>query len=138
MTPLTRATAAAAGALVAALGLLTATPASAAPRSALPGDWLHLTVSQGETIAPGSPRALLLCDPPRGTARAAEACAQLTAAEGDIDRIPPKDVFCTMLYAPVTAHASGIWHGHRVEYTHTFSNGCVMSARTGSVFALDA
>ncbi|WP_018547150.1 SSI family serine proteinase inhibitor [Streptomyces sp. LaPpAH-108] len=139
MTSLTRATAAA-GALVAALGLFTATPATATatPRSALPGDWLHLTVSQGETIAPGSPRALLLCDPPRGTAHAAEACAQLAAADGDIDRIPPKEVFCTMLYAPVTAHASGVWHGHRVEYTRTFSNGCVLSARTGSVFALDA
>ncbi|MYQ44506.1 serine protease [Streptomyces sp. SID4985] len=138
MNPLTRATAAAAGALVAALGLLTATPASAASSPAFPGGWLHLTVSQGETLAPGSRSALLLCDPPRGTAHAREACAQLTAAGGDINRIPPKDVFCTMLYAPVTAHASGIWHGHRVEYTHTFSNGCVMSAQTGAVFALDA
>ncbi|MGV9427610.1 SSI family serine proteinase inhibitor [Streptomyces sp. NPDC003656] len=137
MIPLTRATAVA-GALAAALALLATSPASAAPRPALPGDWLHLTVSQGETLAPGARRALLLCDPPRGTAHAAEACAQLTAAGGDIGRIPPKDVFCTMLYAPVTAHASGFWHGHRVEYTHTFSNGCVMSAQTGAVFALDA
>ncbi|MEW2131274.1 SSI family serine proteinase inhibitor [Streptomyces sp. NPDC005435] len=137
MTILTRATAAA-GALMAALGLLTAAPASATPRPAFPGGWLHLTVSRGETLAPGSRRALLVCDPPRGTAHAAQACAQLAAAGGDIDRIPPKDVFCTMLYAPVTAHASGFWHGHRVEYTHTFSNGCVMSARTGAVFALDA
>lgn len=42
-----------------------------------------------------------------------------------------------MIYAPVTTHARGEWNGHQVDYTRTFSNACVMAARTGEVFALD-
>ena len=42
-----------------------------------------------------------------------------------------------MLYAPVTVQARGQWNGRPVEYRETFSNGCVMGARTGAVFALD-
>jgi len=57
--------------------------------------------------------------------------------EGDISRLPQKkDMFCPMIYAPVVVHARGTWGGHPVEYTETFSSGCVMTARTGSVFSL--
>ena len=42
-----------------------------------------------------------------------------------------------MISAPVTARAQGEWNGRPVDYAETFSNGCVMAGRTGSVFALD-
>ena len=58
-------------------------------------------------------------------------------ASVDLAALPPKGGYCPMLYAPVTAHARGQWNGRPVEYTETFSNGCVMAGRTGSVFALD-
>ncbi|MEV6841040.1 SSI family serine proteinase inhibitor [Streptomyces sp. NPDC051133] len=136
MTYLTRATAAA-GALLAAAGLLTAGPARAASRDILPGDWLYLTVTKGEASSGASGGTLLLCDPPRGHTHAAEACAELAAAGGDIDRIPARNVFCTMIWAPVTAHARGRWAGRPVDFQETYANTCVLHARTGSVFALD-
>jgi hypothetical protein len=136
MTYLTRATAAA-GAVLAAAGLLAAGPAHAAPRDRHLGNWLHLTLTKGDA-GPGAARGtVLLCDPPRGHARAAEACAELDAADGDISRIPPKSIFCPALYAPVTAHARGRWNGRPVDFRQTYTNTCVMNARTGAVFDLD-
>jgi hypothetical protein len=133
MTYFTRATAAG-GILLAAAGLLAAGPAHAASRDHLPGNWLYLTVTKGEASARGT---LLFCDPPLGHRHAAEACAELAAADGDIGRNPPKRVFCPMIYAPVTAHASGRWNGRPVHFQETYANTCVMNARTGAVFALD-
>src|SRR4051794_25561966 len=44
------------------------------------------------------------CDPPGGGhPRPAEACAELTAAGGDPDRIKPGQGICIMIYAPITA-----------------------------------
>ncbi|MFE2261137.1 SSI family serine proteinase inhibitor [Streptomyces griseosporeus] len=101
------------------------------------GDWLYLTVTRGDTPAGDTRGTLLLCAPPRGHARAAQACAELAAAGGDIAALPLKDVYCPMVYAPVTVRAQGEWGGRPVTYTETFANGCVMAARTGAVFALD-
>ncbi|MEV6182538.1 SSI family serine proteinase inhibitor [Streptomyces sp. NPDC052016] len=129
------------GVLPAATALVLAaavTPAQAtAPRSALPGNWLGITVTEGEARSGVTRGILLLCDPPQGHARAAEACADLTAAGGDIGAISPKGGICSLVYAPVTAQASGKWNGRLVEYTKTFANPCVMRAETGAVFALD-
>jgi hypothetical protein len=132
----TTTTKAARGALpaVAALLLALAAPAQAAPQKAAPGDWLFVSVTPGQARSSGT---LLLCDPPRGHRHAAEACAQLEAAVGDIRAIRTADVYCPMVYAPVTAHALGQWRGRPVDYTETFANGCVMRARTGAVFAVD-
>lgn len=125
------------GALTAAALLLAgAVPATAQESSG--GNWLFVTVTKGDARSSDTRGTLLLCDPPQGHAHAAEACAELEAAGGDIGAIPPKDAYCTMIYAPVTAHARGEWHGRPVDYTQTFSNGCAMGARTGSVFALDS
>ncbi|MFJ3309812.1 SSI family serine proteinase inhibitor [Streptomyces sp. NPDC086549] len=128
------------GALLAAAALLTAAtaaPAQAAPRDALPDTWLFLTVTRDDSV--GDTRGtLLLCDPPRGHAHAAEACAELEAADGDIQSTSPKEgAVCPMVYAPVTARALGKWHGRPVLYKETFSNACAMTARAGAVFALD-
>jgi hypothetical protein len=126
------------GLLSAALLLLAcAAPAVAAPTDAFPGNHLYLTVTKGDARSSDTRGTLLLCDPPQGHHHAAEACAELAAADGDIAAIPAKDVFCSMVYAPVGVHARGEWRGRPVEYAQTFSNACVLAARTGSVFALD-
>ncbi|MDQ0789885.1 hypothetical protein QFZ63_002225 [Streptomyces sp. B3I7] len=135
-------------ALLAAVTLLTATPAHAVPAPATPahavpgrhapGDHLYLTLTPGDAHAHATgtaDRTLLLCDPPRGHVRADRACAELDGAGGDIDRIPSRDTFCPMVYAPVTARADGRWGGRRVTYERTFPNRCVLGARTGAVFA---
>ncbi|MEV5797632.1 SSI family serine proteinase inhibitor [Streptomyces collinus] len=137
MKHLTRVKAAAA-ALLTLAGLLVTGPAQAAPRDTLRGSRLHLTVTRGLTAAGLARGALLLCDPPLGHPHAAQACAQLAAAGGDIARIPyAHGVFCPMIYAPVTARARGRWHGRPVAFRETYSSVCVLRARTGAVFALD-
>jgi hypothetical protein len=136
MTYITRATAAA-GALLAAAGLLAAGPAQAAARDIHPGNWLYLTVTKGDARAGDTRGTLLLCDPPRGHARAAEACGELDGVEGDIGRITARSGFCPMIWAPVTARARGQWNGRPVTFQETYASRCVMHARTGSVFSLD-
>ncbi|MGM0358781.1 MULTISPECIES: SSI family serine proteinase inhibitor [Streptomyces] len=123
-------------ALLTALTLLAASPAPAhaLPGRHAPGNHLYLTVTRG-TGADAAGGTLLLCDPSRGHARADRACAELDAAGGDLDRLPGRDTYCPMVHAPVTARARGLWEGHRVAYTRTFPNRCVLGARTGAVFA---
>ncbi|MGW0814378.1 SSI family serine proteinase inhibitor [Streptomyces viridiviolaceus] len=125
--------------LPAAVALLVAcaAPAPAAVQPEPTGDWLRVKVSRGDARAGAAREALLQCDPPRGHAEAARACADLDAAQGDLHRIPLRDTYCPMVYAPVTAEARGQWRGRSVEYKETFPNTCVMTARTGAVFALD-
>ncbi|MDG9717837.1 SSI family serine proteinase inhibitor [Streptomyces sp. DH24] len=125
------------GGLLAAAALLVACAAPAGATVKSPGDWLYLTVVRGDARSHETRGTLLLCDPPQGHARAAEACAELDATGGDLRALPLRDAFCPMVHAPVTAHARGEWHGRPVDYTETFSNACVMTARTGPVFALD-
>lgn len=124
------------GALLAAAALLVATPAPAMPRPAAAGNWLYLTVAKGDTRTREIHGSLLMCDPPRGHARAATACAELTAAQGDVGRIPPQHMYCPMIYAPVSVSARGEWKRRRIDYGHTFANSCEVAARTGAVFAL--
>lgn len=123
--------------MLAVAALLTAGPARAATREARADTWLYLTVTKGNARA-GIPRGTLLrCDPPGPHARAAEACAELAAAGGDIGRIPAENVFCPMIYAPVTARALGRWNGRTVGFRETYTSACVMRARTRHVFAFD-
>ncbi|WP_159774242.1 SSI family serine proteinase inhibitor [Streptomyces sp. HM190] len=123
------------GCLPAALALLTL-GAAAPAGAALPGNWLYVTVTRGDARSSDTRGTLLLCDPPQGHARAAEACAELAGAGGDVGRIPQRNGMCVQVYAPVRATARGEWDGRPVAYEHTFANSCVMAARTGSVFAL--
>lgn len=132
---MTNTTRAVRGGLLAALVLLPL--ASSAPAQAtFPDSWLYVTVTRGDARFGDARGSLLLCDPPQGHTRAAEACAELRAAGGDITRIPHKDGMCAQVYAPIRATARGEWNGRPVEYEQTFANGCVMTARTGAVFAL--
>jgi hypothetical protein len=125
------------GGLLATLALLTL--GAAAPAEApLPGNWLYVTVTRGDVRSGDTRGALLLCDPPQGHARAAEACAELAGVDGDVGRIPLKNGMCVQVYAPVRVTARGEWDGRPVTYEHSFANSCVMAARTGSVFALSS
>ncbi|GLP63726.1 hypothetical protein TUSST3_03470 [Streptomyces sp. TUS-ST3] len=119
-----------------ALLLAAAAPATAGPLAG--GDHLFLMVTKGDGRSSDTRGTLLLCDPPQGHGRAAEACAQLDSVGGDIGALEPAPARCPMIYAPVTVQARGAWDGRPVEYRQTFSNGCVMGARTGAVFALES
>ncbi|MER7487858.1 SSI family serine proteinase inhibitor [Streptomyces sp. NPDC126497] len=124
--------------LFAALVLLAcAVPARATDGHTAEDSWLQLTVSHGETSSTSVDGTMLRCDPPRGHRHATEACAELAAVDGHIADIPPKDAICPLVHAPVTARANGMWRGRPVAYTETFSNTCMLTARTGRVFALD-
>lgn len=97
-----------------------------------PGSSLMLSL-QGST-GPES-TVHLTCSPDAGThPRAREACEALTRAGGDFERLPAKDMNCTMVYSPVRAHAHGHWHGEPVDYTTEYANRCVADARSGGVF----
>ncbi|MFK4101116.1 SSI family serine proteinase inhibitor [Streptomyces sp. NPDC019531] len=124
--------------LTVAAALLLAAAAPATAGSSDGGGHLYLMVTKGDRRSSDIRGTLLLCDPPWGHGRAAEACAQLDAVGGEIKALPPTDIMCPMIYAPVTAQARGAWHGRPVEYRQTFSNACEMSARTGAVFALES
>lgn len=79
----------------------------------------------------------LQCDPPGGThPRAAQACADVSRAGGDLAQMPKSanPRACFMIYAPVTATAQGSWHGQPVRFTKKYPNTCVMRDKTGSVF----
>ncbi|MEU1515848.1 SSI family serine proteinase inhibitor [Streptomyces sp. NPDC005811] len=133
--PLRRVLLAAAAALLFAAG---AVPAQAAAQDPQPGNWLQLSVTRDTAPSDDTRGTLLLCGPPQGHRRAAEACDQLNAVNGDLNALPAaQDTICTLVYAPVTAHASGQWNGKAVAYAQTFANACEMEARTGAVFALD-
>ncbi|WUT06773.1 subtilase-type protease inhibitor [Streptomyces sp. NBC_00704] len=125
----------AAAALLLAVG---AAPALAGSQDALPGNWLQLTVTRGDARSSDTRGTLLMCDPPQGHSRAAEACDVLARADGDVDAVPGDgERVCPLVYAPVTVRAQGRWNGRAVDYRHTFSNDCEREALTGAVFALD-
>ncbi|MEU9186777.1 SSI family serine proteinase inhibitor [Streptomyces sp. NPDC048484] len=139
MTNYQKATVAVRACLLAACALLVAGPvparAQALPES-IQGDWLYVSVTRGDGGSGATRGTLLLCDPPQGHEQAVRACGELRAARGEVDRIPLKDTFCPMVYAPVSAAARGEWGGHAITYKETFANSCLMAARTGAVFAL--
>jgi hypothetical protein len=79
----------------------------------------------------------LECDPTGGShPNAKEACAELTAADGDLNQVGTDEpVACTMEYRPVTASARGHWEGRPVAWDQEFPNNCTMTTDTGTVFA---
>ncbi|RFU84167.1 serine protease [Streptomyces triticagri] len=127
--------AAAAASLLITAGAGTA-QAESHQESSAPANWLALSVTQGTDDSGPTERVLLRCPSPRTDHPDRwKACWELRLAGGDINRIPDRDVACPMIYRPVTAKAYGRWEGRRVQYGETFSNSCVMHAKTGSVFS---
>ncbi|MBO1332374.1 SSI family serine proteinase inhibitor [Streptomyces sp. VRA16 Mangrove soil] len=79
---------------------------------------------------------LLSCEPePSGHhPYAAEACAALDAAGGDLDAVRAEPHACTEEDDPVTASATGVHRGRTITWSRTFPNTCALDAATGSVF----
>ncbi|MGP3978317.1 SSI family serine proteinase inhibitor [Streptomyces sp. 8N114] len=79
---------------------------------------------------------LLQCEPtPRGRhPKAAEACAALDKAHGNLAALPRKRGNCTKQYAPVTVAAHGSHRKQAVNWKKTFPNACAMRLATGPVF----
>lgn len=132
-----------------AVSLFVAAPASAAGSSqnvssALGATALVLTVAPAD-VGLGVdlenvqlPKvAVLVCDPAAGThPDASAACDAIATANGDFNALPSEpDAICTMIYAPATATATGLWHGRSVNFEKTYSNACLMQAETGPVFS---
>ncbi|WP_406317889.1 subtilase-type protease inhibitor [Streptosporangium sp. NBC_01639] len=80
--------------------------------------------------------ARLRCSPPGGThPRRREACAVLVPAHGNPAMVSyPSGVFCSRVYDPVRATATGVWNGRYVRFEQTYSNPCMMRRATGPVF----
>ncbi|HEX5568493.1 MAG TPA: SSI family serine proteinase inhibitor [Streptomyces sp.] len=132
MIPRPRATAAAAVA-----ALLTLVPAATAhaqaPGPAQAHGEIFLTVS--DSARTWSRGVLLICPDRSGHhPRAAEACADLDRAGGELRQLSGRERMCTMEYAPVIATASGLWQGRQVTWRGTFSNTCALTRNTGAVF----
>lgn len=66
--------------------------------------------------------------------QATAACADLTEADGDPDRLPGAPQRCPDEYEPVTATAAGTWHGRPVDWRETYPNACELDADTGPLF----
>ncbi|WP_202502154.1 SSI family serine proteinase inhibitor, partial [Streptomyces sp. SID5785] len=119
-----------AAAATAALLGSTAAAAQAAPPDAPPtdtGNWVHVTVMQGDGPTGPTRSALLDCSARRGDhPHTAQACGELAAVGGDIARVHVQDTSCPMIYQPLTAYAHGMWNGRRVAYARNFSNACVL------------
>lgn len=79
---------------------------------------------------------LLQCSPkPSGPhPEAAQACAALDEARGDLDRLRGEPHPCTKQYDPVTVSATGAWRGRPTAWHKTFSNACELAVATGPVF----
>lgn len=103
---------------------------------------LTLTVSptDGTSARTAQRSATLECGTLAGThPRKEEACSQLEAAGGNLDSLNVEpEAFCTMIYAPVTATATGTWRGAPVEWQKTYANECQLTSETGRVFDTSA
>ncbi|CAL9416404.1 subtilase-type protease inhibitor [Streptomyces sp. enrichment culture] len=128
-------------AAVAAVGaaalVLPAAPAIAADTedpAAGPQSRLVLTMTPG-LHSPGS-EYTLECQPPGGThPDAVGACAKLSAAAGDFDKLVPTGAMgCQGLHDPVTVSARGTWLGGEVAWSKTFGNSCEAITATNFVF----
>ncbi|NSC20987.1 protease inhibitor SIL-V5 [Streptomyces albus subsp. chlorinus] len=130
----------AAAATAVALPLLAAPAVAAQPATGRPvperpaPSTLYLTVSGPQQVWGHGAR--LTCDPnPRGShPRAAEACAALDRANGDLDALPGDPGLCTMEHAPVTVSARGTHEGRPVTWEKTYPNSCALHRATGPVF----
>lgn len=93
---------------------------------------VHLTLNGSE--------ATLICGPDIGTHPDPRgACDSLRAVTGDVAALPSvPGMACYMIYAPVTATATGLWASADrvvvIDYSETFANDCIASVETDFVF----
>ncbi|MFJ1567086.1 subtilase-type protease inhibitor [Streptomyces erythrochromogenes] len=133
-----RSTRVAAIAVLLALGSAAPAYAAACPPGQHQRSSLTLTVSpSGDSSERTTQRSTTLeCGTPAGShPRKVEACSQLEAAGGNLDSLNAEpEALCTMVYAPVTATATGTWRGTPVEWQKTYANECQLTSETGHVF----
>lgn len=116
------------------LSLAAAAPAHAASVDTEQPSDLFLTVSGSERTWVRGVHLSCAPEPAGRHPYAAEACAALDAADGDLDALPVERQMCTQVYAPVTVAATGTYRGRAVDWHKTFGNRCEMEASTGPVF----
>lgn len=80
---------------------------------------------------------VLECGPTGGSHPSPQvACDEIALTNGDFSRLPDQaGTYCTMEHQPVTVSAQGSWRCKPVNWTHTYSNACLLRVDTGSVFA---
>lgn len=121
---------------VTAVTALAATSASAGPTGVQALQEFTITISQGESVVPDR-TVTLTCNPTGGThPDAAAACAIVDQVGGagleNMDLDP--DAICTMQYDPYTVSVQGNDHFLWVDFAKTYSNPCVLTARTGAFY----
>ncbi|GGO05458.1 hypothetical protein GCM10010116_10640 [Microbispora rosea subsp. aerata] len=114
-------------------------PPEIAAKRALPANRVRaviLTVANGEQAEPPARSVFLNCAPVGGSHPSPEkACALLSSANLDPGslRVNPTEP-CTMIYAPVTVTASGIWDGKYFQFRRTYGNDCEKRSAAGALF----
>ncbi|WP_182909765.1 SSI family serine proteinase inhibitor [Microbispora sp. H13382] len=95
-----------------------------------------LTIADGEQPEPATRSAFLNCAPVGGSHPAPEkACAWLNRSGRDPGALRVNGTEpCTMIYAPVTVTASGIWDGKYFQFRRTFGNDCEKRSAAGELF----
>ena len=120
--------------VVVAVALPPCGPALAAPAPGAASRRTELTLSYAADAGYAT-AVVLRCDPPGGGhPRAARACRVLAKAGGSPSNIRPARRMCLMIYAPITAHVTGVWRGVRVRWSRRFGNACEMTRATGVLF----
>ncbi|MFE0654488.1 SSI family serine proteinase inhibitor [Streptomyces sp. NPDC059534] len=128
--------------LVLALGavLLVASPAVAATApvpTPSTGTHIQLTVTRATDGVESTSSVWLDCPSRRGTGHPhrESACADVSAADGDFDRLPGRTTaICSNDSRTTTVTAHGT-HGLReVDWERTFTNDCALTLATGKLF----
>ncbi|WP_377267252.1 subtilase-type protease inhibitor [Peterkaempfera sp. SMS 1(5)a] len=102
-----------------------------------PGSRLELTLHSGEEVSGRVLASVVLeCDPDGGShPDPAAACGALRRSGGDFRALRARQgVMCPMIYAPVTAEATGQWDGRPVRWVRSYANRCAAAAESGGVF----
>ncbi|MEV7808351.1 SSI family serine proteinase inhibitor [Microbispora sp. NPDC088329] len=95
-----------------------------------------LTVADGEQAEPPTRSVFLNCAPVGGSHPSPEkACTWLNSTNLDPGALRVNEAEpCTMIYAPVTVTASGIWDGKYFQFRRTFGNDCEKRSAAGALF----
>lgn len=122
--------------IIAISGALVTTIASPAMAMAehRPRASLKVTITNG-TAPPQVVR--LTCNRDGGTHPTPRAaCRVLRAVHGDPSELDGANAICTREFNPHTVKVKGTWRGHRVNFTTTYSNKCLMLAAGKALYTL--
>ncbi|MEU3555164.1 SSI family serine proteinase inhibitor [Streptomyces fragilis] len=98
----------------------------------------NLTMAKSGSSWGGSlnKQVTLQCEPAGGThPRPEDACARITAVDGQLDRLPrASGVGCPGVWLPVTVTVTGTWRLQPVSFTRTYGNDCEAAVGSNFVF----